>query len=137
MVVVDTSVWVSTLRSTRAPEIPELNALLDHDLVALVAPVRIEILAGAKAQDLPKLRRTFSALPLWLPQDSTWQLVESWLPTAAKKGQRFGVADLLIAGIAKEHDAQVWSLDGDFNRLAQLGFVGLFEPNGDRGDGHR
>ena len=41
-------------------------------------------------------------------------------------GQRFGIGDLLVAGIAAENDCALWSLDPDFSRLARLGFVTLF-----------
>jgi predicted nucleic acid-binding protein len=69
-----------------------------------------------------------SALPCWVPMESTWQLVESWIEPAAKAGERFGVIDLLIAALAVEHGAMLWSLDRDFERMAGLHFVSLHSP---------
>ena len=126
MILVDTSVWVTALRSARSREAARLSDLLDADDVAVAAPVRVEILVGAGAADRPRLRRALSALPYWLPADSTWALVESWLEPAARAGERFGVTDLLIAAIAAEHGAPVWSLDRDFGRMARLRFVELY-----------
>ena len=70
--------------------------------------------------------RALSALPLLVPTEDTWQLIESWIAPAADKGQRFSVTDLLVAGLTHEIGALVWSLDGDFERLARFGYVQLY-----------
>jgi len=126
---VDTSVWVHAFRSGQSREAARLRALLDADEVALAAPVRIEILAGASSRDRPGLSRLLSALPCWYPMESTWRLVESWLEPTGRAGQRFGVVDLLIAALAAEHAAGLWSLDRDFDRLARLNLVRLISEN--------
>lgn len=127
MIVVDTSVWVAALRSRSSVNAKTLSRLLDEDRVALAAPVRIEILSGASRSDYALLRRLLSALPVWYPDRTTWDLAESWIEVASRKGERFGVADLLIGALATEREAQIWSLDRDFDRLAGLGLARLFE----------
>ena len=128
MVVVDTSVWVAVLRSRTALEAPALGALLDADEVILPVPVRVELLLGAQARERARLRRVLSALPIACPVDETWTLVEGWAERAVDAGHRFGVGDLLIAALASERDALVWSLDRDFERMARLTFVSLYDP---------
>ena len=128
MVVVDTSVWVAVLRSRATPEAPVLEALLDTDDVMLPVPVRLELLLGAPARERHRLRRVLSALPVAYPTDETWTIVEAWAGSAVDAGHRFGVGDLLIAALAAEQGAMVWSLDGDFERMAKLRFVSLYDP---------
>jgi hypothetical protein len=52
------------------------------------------------------------ALPVAVPTEVTWALVEAWIEPAA---------------LAAERGALVWSLDSDFARLPDLEFVGLFD----------
>ena len=53
------------------------------------------------------------------PTDETWQRIEDWIEPAADAGHRFAVTDLLIAGLAHDVDALVWSLDADFDRMSR------------------
>lgn len=129
MILVDTSVWVQALRERESDEAFELTRLLDEDLVALAAPVRIEVLSGASLRDLATLKRVLSALPVLYPERSTWNLAASWIDTATQRGERFGLADLLIGAQATESDASIWSLDRDFERLAKLDLIRLHRPS--------
>jgi len=124
----DTSVWIAALRSADCREVEHLRSLLDDDRVALAAPVRIEILSGASAPDQDRLRPLLAALPNWMPERSTWALIETWLASAARVGQRFGMGDLLIAAIAAEHKAPIWTLDTGFERMAQMDWLELHQP---------
>ena len=127
MIVVDTSVWVSALRSSASPEAPALAALLDADAILLPVPVRTELLGGARSADRARLRRLLTALPLAYPTDETWRVMDEWAGQARDHGERFGVRDLLIAALARECGALVWSLDADFTRMARLRFIETFD----------
>lgn len=126
MILADTSVWIEALRNSQSIQAEALRVLMDEDQLALAVPIRIEILSGASSRDLPRLQRSLSALPIWFPDSSTWDLMETWVEQAVPRGQRFGLGDLLIGAIAAENDGRIWSLDGDFQRMSRLGFVRLF-----------
>ena len=126
MIVVDTSVWVESLRASNSATAATLQQLLDADEVALALPVRIELVAGAAKKDRAALRRALSGIPLSVPDDEGWRLIESWIETASDAGYRFSVPDLLIAASARDLGALVWSLDSDFGSMEKLGMVQLY-----------
>jgi predicted nucleic acid-binding protein len=128
VIVVDTSVWVTALRSASSQEALHLASLLDADEVALPVPVKLELLSGASRRDLTALTRALSALPLLYPTDATWALLDTWVNRAAAAGHRFGIGDLLIGALANEIGGLVWSLDDDFARLERLRLVQRYEP---------
>jgi predicted nucleic acid-binding protein len=128
VICVDTSVWVAALRRGSSAEGRHLAELLDTDEVGLPAPVRAEILLGASRRERPHLRRVLSALPVFYPEAVTWDRIDHWIDQAGDAGDRFGVTDLLIAAIAVDQQARLWSLDADFVRMARLKFVELHTP---------
>lgn len=123
MIVVDTSVWIEFFRGRDRELCEHFDSLLDTDQAALAAPVRLEILGGARQSELPKLRRVLDAIPQLVPTSTVWDTLECWLEKAIAAGQHFGVGDLLVAGIAAENRAAVWSRDSDFQRMAKLGWI--------------
>jgi predicted nucleic acid-binding protein len=126
VIVVDTSVWVAAQRHPAGDTAQTLLSLLDADEVALALPVRLELWAGIAKADRRRFARAFSALPVLIPTEETWQPLGDWMARAADAGQRFAITDLLIARLADEIGGQVWSLDSDFERLARLKLVRLY-----------
>jgi predicted nucleic acid-binding protein len=126
LIVADTSVWVAAMRRPGGAEASTLRGLLDADEAALALPVRIELMAGVAARHRRAMRRGLSALPVVFAKEDTWATVERWVPVAADAGQHFSVTDLLIAALAHDIGALVWSLDGDFGCMEPLKFVRLY-----------
>jgi len=127
VIVVDTSVWIDAHRRPAGRAGLVLNELLDADEVALALPVRLELLAGVSRRDRTPFVRSLSALPVLRPSADTWQLIDRWIPAAADKGRHFGLSDWLIAALATESGALVWSLDEDFAALEGLRFIQRYE----------
>ncbi len=127
MIVVDTSVWVDVLRRPVSMRTGTFRQLLDADEVALALPVRLELLSGIARKDRSAFKRGLSAVPVLRPTDETWRLIESWVDPAADAGFDFAVTDLLIAGLAHELGALVWTLDRDFASMQTFGLVQLYE----------
>jgi predicted nucleic acid-binding protein len=56
-------------------------------------------------------------------------MLVDWTGRASNAGVAVGVGDLLVAAIAAENAAPVWSLDSAFDRLEQLRLISQYEPN--------
>ena len=137
MILIDTSVWIAAAREPASRAANTLGLLIDADEALLALPVRLELLAGVARKDRTAFTRALSALPVVAPSDETWQLIEGWIEPAANRGHRFAVTDLLIAGLAHEADALVWSLDADFERMESLKMVRLYSESSTITDARR
>jgi predicted nucleic acid-binding protein len=126
VIIVDTSVWVTALRSATGADAIALRSLVEADEVALPVPVRTELLMGTRAADRAKLEEGLSGLPLLYPTDQTWRTIDRWTMTAARAGHTFAIGDLLIAVLAAEIGGLVWSYDADFARMETLNLVHRF-----------
>ena len=127
MIFVDTSVWISFFRGGEHEA--ALRELIVEDLVALAAPVRLELLGGAPSSQARRLARLLGEVTTFYPSRDSWELAEAWTRRSAAAGQRFAVADLLIGSLAHERGNRVWSLDGDFERLARVTPLKLYRPD--------
>lgn len=104
----------------------------------MVHALKVEVVRHSKAEDLKRLFGTvrfevdptsldrLSALPVVVPTEGTWARVEAWTDRAAEAGERFGLADLLIASLAQDLGGLVWTFDQDFERMARLNMVQLY-----------
>jgi len=126
VIVADTSVWVAATRAPASEDANILGQLIQSDDLLLPLPVRLELIAGLTRKDRKTFTKALTALPVLHPTDETWTRLEGWVAPAADAGHRFAVTDLLIASLAEDVGALVWSLDADFRRLARLGFVRLY-----------
>ena len=126
MIVVDTSVWVDVSRRPTSERARVFQGLVDADEVAVALPVRIELMSGVARKYRNQFRRALAALPVLRPTPETWALLESWIEPASDKGLRFSLPDLMIAALARELEALVWSLDADFTAMEKLGLVRLY-----------
>ena len=123
MIAVDTSVWIAALRDNHSPEARVLQPLLDEDEVLLPVPVKIELLSGTSTRSRDALLRGLEALPVAYPTDETWRTLIAWTERTSSADVSFGVGDLLIAAIAAEQGAALWSLDSAFDRMSELGLI--------------
>lgn len=129
MIVIDTSVWIPYFRGRDRKIMHRVHDLLDNDQVALTGPIRLELLSGASKEQHGRLHRVLAAVPTYYPSWDTWMTIEEWIASGLQQGHHFGAMDLLIAAMTHEHDAELWSNDGDFQRMARLGWIQLFSES--------
>jgi len=121
MILVDSSVWIDFFSSSPGRGGDELRRMIaDVEPLALTGVVVAELLQG--------LTRDVSHIERYLSQ---WEMLEprgfrSYREAAAifrlgrAKGISLTTVDVLIAAIALEHRASVFTLDKDFSRIARL-----------------
>ena len=124
MIIVDTSVWIAAKRSDRVRAV--LEGLVEADEAAMPLPVRLELLAGTPRKERRAFLASSSGVPQVVPTDKTWTPLVGWVGRAADAGEHFALSDLLIAALADEIGALVWSLDRDFERMEKLEIVRLY-----------
>jgi predicted nucleic acid-binding protein len=121
LVLVDASIWIRFLRDKKSEESLMLDTLLAVGEVATCAPVRAEVVSGASTErQFQHLDRGLaSTIQLDMPDDA-WQRVTMARFQLARCGFQIAVTDLMIAITAQAHNACVWSLDMDFERIATV-----------------
>ena len=121
MILVDSSVWVDFFSSSPGRAGGELRRMIeDSEPLALTGVVVAEVLQG--------LTRDADAIGLFLAQwdmleprgFETYRTAAAIYRTARGKGISLTTIDTLIAAVALEHKASVFTLDHDFSRIALI-----------------
>jgi predicted nucleic acid-binding protein len=120
-ILVDTSAWIEFYHPKGARQVKQAlgNALEVHE-VAVIAPIAVELLSGAKNErDYGLLAADLQAL-IWLPLGSEEAEVAGTLAyDLARSGQRVPTVDLLIAGAALVQGCELWHFgDAHFATIA-------------------
>ncbi len=121
MILVDTSVWIDFFSHSPGPGGAELRRMIeDVEPFALAGVVVSEILQGLR-RDVQSIERFLSLWDLLEPRGfSTYREASAISRLARSRGISLTTIDTLIAAIALEHHATLFSLDKDFSRVARL-----------------
>jgi predicted nucleic acid-binding protein len=119
LILVDTSVWIDFLGSSPSPAGAELRRMIaDAEPFALSGIVITEILQGLK-RDVSRIEHYLSQWQMLEPTGfPTYHEAASIFRAARAKGVTVTTTDALIAAIASEHRATLFTLDKDFARIA-------------------
>jgi predicted nucleic acid-binding protein len=119
LILVDSSVWIDFLNSSPSNAGKELRRLIeDAEPFALAGVVVTEILQGLK-RDVSRLEAFLSQWDMLEPSGfRTYREAASICRAARAKGVAFTTIDALIAAIAIEHRATLFTLNRDFARIA-------------------
>ncbi|MHB8619329.1 MAG: PIN domain-containing protein [Chloroflexota bacterium] len=114
----DTSVWVAYLRQGLRGPARALDGWLAAGGVVLCGPVAAEILAGAPLSSRGTLRQLLGGLDwVHLDQDGWFRAGEAAAELRAK-GNTVALTDIQVALAAIAGRAELWTFDGDFQRVA-------------------
>jgi predicted nucleic acid-binding protein len=111
-------VWVDYYRDRSRSLAPVLDPLIRDGRVATCGPVLAEVLQGARSsKQVEGLVQDQQALA-WLETDAPAWMLAAELAREARRGQGVvGLADCVIAAVAKQNRCRVLTRDKDFLRL--------------------
>jgi hypothetical protein len=129
VILADTSVWVSYFRDGTRPDDEQLDRLIEAGEVVICGPVLAELIAGAGGKARETITETLAGLP-WAELDhSGWLAVGMLAARLRQAGEKLPLTDLVIAVSAAGAGHRLWSLDGDFLRIAAVfEELDLFRP---------
>jgi predicted nucleic acid-binding protein len=121
LILVDTSVWIDFFSSSPGRAGDELRRLIDEvEPFALTGVVVTEVLQGL-TRDVNRIERYLSLWEMIEPRGfSTYREASAISRLARSRGISLTTIDTLIAAIALEHRASVFSLDKDFSRVVRI-----------------
>ena len=127
MILVDSSVWIDFFSSAPGRAGTELRRMIsDAEPLALTGVVITEILQGL-TRDVRRIEQYLSLWDLLEPRGlRTYREAAAIFRLGRAKGVSLTTIDVLIAAVALEHQASVFTLDKDFSRIARLTGLPLY-----------
>ncbi len=128
MILVDSSVWVNFFQSSPGRAGAELRRMIDENHpFAITGVVVSEVLQGL-SRDAGPIERFLAACDMLNPTGfETYRNAAALFRTARSRGISLTTIDTLIAAVAIEHRASVFTLDRDFARMARIIKLVLYE----------
>ena len=121
MVIADTSIWINAQRMPESSDGLEFWSLFDRREILIVGPVFAELLQGSRTQrEFDALLSHIDALDYLEIDRDTWQIVARIRRHLSKRGCQIGFSDSITAALSIQHDAPIYTLDGDFERVPEL-----------------
>jgi predicted nucleic acid-binding protein len=129
MVLVDSSVWIESLRRNGNIGVKvAMEALLDADAAVICSPVRLEVLGAAKANERRIINEFISEVSYRPCTSSDWEHAIALAWRLRDKGIIVPWMDVMIATVAIEDGGRVYSLDKHFNAISSVTGLELYQP---------
>ena len=123
-VLVDTSVWSLALRRARGPahaDVDELRHLIDDGRVAMIGPVRQELLSGVRtAAAFAGLRERLDWFSDEILEAADFERAAEHFNACRARGIQGSNTDFLICAAAERRGFPIFTTDADFRRFAAV-----------------
>ena len=123
-VLVDTSVWSLALRrraKVQDPLVEELRHLIDEGRVAIIGPIRQELLSGIqRANAFERLRDHLRGFEDERVETADFEREAEHFNTCRHKGVQGSNTDFLICATAERRNLPILTTDADLDRFARL-----------------
>ena len=128
MILVDSSVWIDFFSSSPGRAGAELRRMIEEaEPFALTGIVVAEVLQGL-TRDARRIEQYLMQWEMLEPRGfETWREAASIYRAARAKGITPTTIDTVIAAIALEHKASVFTLDQDSFRIAGIARLALYD----------
>lgn len=121
MVVADTTVWIEFFNDPESEEKHAVDLLIDEDELALAGAVLAELLQGCRTPgEANTILDHVSALPFLEMNFPAWRRSGELSSSLRRKGTTLPLMDVIIAALALEHDAEVFTTDPHFQKIPGL-----------------
>jgi len=127
LILVDSSVWVDFFSSSPGRAGAELRRMIEEsEPFALTGVVVAEVLQGL-TRDSGAIERFLAQCDMLEPRGfETYREAAGIFRAARARGLSLTTIDTLIAAVALEHSASVFTLDRDFSRIAPVAGLALY-----------
>ncbi len=138
MVLVDSSIWIESLRREgRIEEKVGLEGLLGEYAAMWCGPVKLEVMGGARSMDRKRLRGYFDCIPYRSMREADWESAVGNYWRLRDAGHTLPFNDVLIGTLSVRWDCRLYARDRHFEimrdvigvRLYQPGYGGKFNPD--------
>lgn len=129
MVLVDSSAWIESLRRNGDMRVKlAVEGLLEAYEAQWCAPVRLEVLGGARLDERVKLGSMFSVIPYRPSREDDWDRAVALAWRLRSCGLTVPWLDVLIAAIAIHDGVRLYAIDAHFKDIAQHAGLLLYRP---------
>ena len=122
-VLVDTSVWSLALRRNRsdAQVTSAVASLVEDGRVAIIGPIRQELLSGIREQaQFDRLREHLGAFPDTEIASEDYEEAAAFFNRCRAEGIQGSNTDFLICAIAIRHGFSIFTTDEDFRHFGRV-----------------
>jgi len=124
-VLLDTSVWIDSLRGRTPGNVAVTQRLLNDDRVLTCGPVIFEINRGLRPAERKKVLPLFDALIRLSVDETVWNAAGDLDASLRKKGITIPPMDVIIAQVCLHHRVFLFTLDEHFRSVPGLK---VYEP---------
>jgi predicted nucleic acid-binding protein len=133
-VLVDTPAWSLVLRRKTRPEnastVSELASLIEDGRVAIIGPIRQELLSGIRERaHFEQLRQQLRAFSDTEITKDDYEEAAAFCNRCRSKGIQGSNTDFLICAIAVRHEFSIFTMDADFTYFAALLPIVIYEKD--------
>ena len=129
MVLVDSSIWIECARRDGREDYKVgLQGLVAVDEALICGPILMEVLAGARVEDRPRLAEGLAFIPQREIDDGAWDFALHCAWRLRDHGRFIPWSDILIGSLSLQWGCRVYAADHHFDVMREVIGVRLYQP---------